>query len=102
MPPNLHAFLPLLLAVIMACAGCTVMPLSLHQTLPSNRVALANIERAQRSLDALRREYANSAEAVRPVAAYGATQAAYQRWVMDEVRELPEGLETITLGGGDQ
>ena len=80
------------------------MPLSLYQTLPSTRMALSSTEGAQRSLDDIRADYEGSLEAdpaERPVAAYGATHNAYQRWVNDEVRELPEEAPTLTLGGGD-
>ena len=35
-----------------------------------------------------------SAPARPPVAAYGATSNAYRRWVEDQVRELPEAVET--------
>ena len=96
--------LPVLLVVAMTSAGCAVVPLSLHQTLPSSRMALASLERAQRSLDDTRADYADSlaaAPAERPVAAYGATHNAYQRWVTDEVRELPDVSQTIAIGGGD-
>ena len=96
--------LTLLLAVTITCAGCSVVPLSLYQTLPSTRMALATLEEAQRSLDDTRAEYADSlaaAPASRSVAAYGATHGAYQRWVADEVRELPDVSQTIAIGGGD-
>ena len=81
-----------------------MVPLSLHQTLPSTRMALSSAEGAQRSLDDIRADYEDSLEAdqaERPVAAYGATHNAYQRWVTDEVRELPDVSQTITIGGGD-
>ena len=105
-PPRRGPFciLPALLAVAALCAGCTVVPLSLYQTLPSTRMALASLEGAQRSLDDASADYADSLETAstgRPVAAHGATHNAYQRWVTDGVRELPEGLSTITIGGGD-
>ena len=93
-----------LLAVATICVGCSVVPLSLHQTLPSTRMALSSIEGAQRSLDDTSADYEDSLEtapAERPVAAYGATDAAYQRWVTDEVRELPDVSQTIAIGGGD-
>jgi len=96
--------LPALLAVAAICAGCSVVPLSLHQTLPSTRMALSSIEGAQRSLDDTSADYEDSLEttpAERPVAAYGATHGAYQRWVNDEVRELPDVSQTIAIGGGD-
>ena len=96
--------LPALLAVAALCAGCAVVPLSLYQTLPSTRMALSSLEGAQRSLDDIRADYEDSLETdppERPVAAYGATHNAYQRWVTDEVRELPEEAPTLTLGGGD-
>ena len=83
---------------------CAVVPLSLHQTLPPTRMALSSLEGAQRSLDDIRTDYGNSLEtalAERPVAAYGATHGAYQRWVTDEVRELPSVSQTIAIGGGD-
>ena len=100
----MNSLLPVLLVIAVACAGCAVVPLSVYQTLPSTRMALASIEGAQRSLDDTKADYEDSLEtapAARPVAAYGATHGAYQRWVTDEVRELPEELSTITLGGGD-
>ena len=96
--------LPALLAVAALFAGCAVVPLSFHQTLPSTRMALVSLEGAQRSLDDASADYEDSLETAsteRPVAAYGATHNAYRRWVTDEVRELPEGLSTITIGGGD-
>ena len=104
MPTPPHRFLPVLLAVTIACAGCSVVPLSLYQTLPPTRMALATLEEAQRSLDETRADYADSLEtapAERSVAAYGATHGAYQRWVADEVRELPDVSQTIAIGGGD-
>ncbi len=96
--------IPALLVVAVTCAGCAVAPLSLYQTLPSTRMALSSTEGAQRSLDDTRADYENSLEAAsteRPVAAYGATHGAYQRWVTDEVRELPDVSQTIAIGGGD-
>lgn len=96
--------LTLLLAVTIICTGCSVVPLSLYQILPSTRMALASLDRAQRSLDDTRADYADSSEtapAERPVAAYGATHGAYQRWVADEVRELPDVSQTIAIGGDD-
>ena len=96
--------LPLMLAVVMTSVGCSVVPLSLYQTLPSTRLALSSIEGAQRSLDDTSADYEDSLEAApaeRPVAAYGATHGAYQRWVTDEVRELPDVSQTIAIGGGD-
>ena len=96
--------LPVLLAVAMTSAGCAVVPLSLYQTLPSTRMALSSTEGAQRSLGDIRADYEDSLEtdsAERPVAAYGATHGAYQRWVTDEVRELPDVSQTIAIGGGD-
>ena len=67
-------------------------------------MALSSLEGAQRSLDDIRTDYGNSLETAateRPVAAYGATHGAYQRWVTDEVRELPSVSQTIAIGGGD-
>ncbi len=96
--------LPALLVVAVTCAGCAVVPLSFHQTLPSTRMALSSTEGAQRSLDDIRADYEDSLETAsteRPVAAYGATHGAYQRWVTDEVRELPDVSQTIAIGGGD-
>ena len=96
--------LPILLAIALVGAGCAVVPLSRHQTLPPTRMALSSLEGAQRSLDDIRTDYENSLEtapAERPVAAYGATHGAYQRWVTDEVRELPSVSQTIAIGGGD-
>lgn len=81
-----------------------MVPLSLYQTLPSTRMALSSTEGAQRSLGDIRADYEDSLEtdsAERPVAAYGATHGAYQRWVTDEVRELPDVSQTIAIGGGD-
>ncbi len=104
MPTPPHRFLPVLLVVTIACAGCSVVPLSLYQTLPPTRMALATLEEAQRSLDETRADYADSLETApdeRSVAAYGATHGAYQRWVADEVRELPDVSQTIAIGGGD-
>ncbi len=105
MPTNPQSLtLPLLLAVAAICTGCAVVPLSLHQTLPSTRMALSSLEGAQRSLDDAGMDYEESLEtapAERPVAAYGATHGAYQRWVTDEVRELPSVSQTIAIGGGD-
>ncbi len=96
--------LPALLAVATICVGCSVVPLSFHQTLPSTRMALSSIEGAQRSLDDTRADYEDSLEtdlAEQPVAAYGAPHGAYRRWVTDEVRELPDVSQTIAIGGGD-
>ena len=99
----------LLLGVVTLClalggTGCAVVGLSLDQTLPSARMALSSAAGAQRSLDHIRTDSENSLEtapAERPVAAYGATHGAYQRWVTDEVRELPDVSQTIAIGGGD-
>ena len=96
--------LPALLAVAMTSVGCSVVPLSLHQTLPSTRMALSSIEETRRSLDDIGTDHEESlaaAPAARPVAAYGATHGAYERWATDEVRELPDVSQTIALGGGD-
>ena len=112
MPPNPQSpipnpqslTLPLLLAVAAICAGCAVVPLSFHQTLPSTRMALSGIEEARRSLDDIGTDHAESLAAAppaRPVAAYGATHGAYERWATDEVRELPDVSQTIAIGGGD-
>jgi len=35
-----------------------------------------------------------------PVAAYGGASNAYQRWVEDQVRELPEAAETAAAAAG--
>ena len=100
----MNLLLPVLLIVAVTCAGCSVVPLSFYQTLPSTRMALSSIEGAQRSLDDTSADYEDSLETApveRPVAAYGATHGAYQRWVTDEVRELPDVSQTIAIGGGD-
>ena len=106
MPTHLLSLrlLPVLLAAALAGAGCSVVPLSLHQTLPPTRMVLSGLERAQRSVAEVGTYPEKNFEAVetgRPVAAYGAAQRAYQRWVNDEVRELPSVSQTIAIGGGD-
>jgi len=81
-----------------------VGPLSLYQTLPSPRMALATLGGGQRSLDETRADFGDSLETVpagRSVGAYGATPGAYQRWVGDGVGELPDVSQTIAIGGGD-
>ena len=100
----MNLLLPVLLAVAAASAGCAVLPLAAGRPLPSPAVALDGIAETQHHLGDSWTFYQEHVEAVataRPVAAYGATQAAYQRWVDDEVRELPDPSTSISLGGGD-
>ena len=87
-------------------AGCAVLPVAVYRPLPSTRVALDGMQEAQRSLaDAWVYSETNFEAAEQSdsrVAAHGTTHAAYQRWVNDEVRELPDPSETIGIGiGGD-
>ncbi len=100
---------PLLLVLLagwlpVGVAGCAVLPVAVMRPLPSTSVALAGLEETRRSLtDAWAYSEKNFAAVANnePVAAYGATHAAYQRWVNDEVRELPDPSETIAIGGSD-
>ena len=92
-----------LLVLLAASAGCAVLPVAIRG-LPPTRVALDGMEEAQDLLADSWTHYEKNFAAVadrQPVAAHGAPHAAYQRWVNDEVRELPEDLSTITIGGGD-
>ena len=81
-----------------------MLPVALQRPLPSTSMALDGMEEAQRSLAEVWTDSEKNVEAAansRPVAMYGAPQAAYQRWVDDEVRELPESSQIISIGGGD-
>ena len=95
--------LPVLLSTVLAAAGCAVLPLAMQRPLPSPAVALAGLEETQQRLADSWAFYAQPPDVAtaRPVAVHGATQAAYQRWVNDEVRELPDPSKLISLGGGD-
>ena len=102
MPLLLPVLLPTVLAV--TAAGCAVLPLAIGRPLPSPRVALVGIEETQQRLADSWTFYTEHFEAgatARPVAVHGATQAAYRRWVEDEVRELPDPSTSISIGGGD-
>ena len=103
--PTLSLWLPVLLAGWLATtAGCAVLPVAIKRDLPSTKVALDGMEEAQDLLADSRRYSEKNFAAVadrQPVSAYGATHAAYRRWVDDEVRELPDVSETIAIGGGD-
>ncbi len=98
-----HRVACLLSTVLVATVtGCAVLPVAIERPLPSPAVALVGMEETQRHLADAWTFYAEHFEAeARPVAVHGATQAAYQRWVDDEVRELPDPSTSITLGGGD-
>ena len=102
--PTMSPVLAVLLAGwLTASAGCAVLPVAIRG-MPPTSVALDGMEDAQDLLADSWTHYEKNFAAVadrRPVSAHGATHAAYQRWVNDEVRELPEGLSTITIGGGD-
>ena len=103
--PTLSPVLAVLLAVWLATtAGCAVLPIALKRPMPPMSVALDGMAEAQDFLadssTYYERTFAAAADR-RPVAAHGATHAAYQRWVDDEVRELPAVSETIAIGGGD-
>ena len=85
-------------------AGCAVLPMALKRPLPSTAVALVGMEETQRRLAdswTFYTEHFKAGATARPVAVHGATQAAYRRWVNDEVRELPDSSTSISLGGGD-
>ena len=103
--PTMSPVLAVLLAGwLTASAGCAVLPVAIERGMPSTTVALDGIEDAQDLLADSWTHYEKNFAAVadrRPVSAHGATHAAYQRWVNDEVRELPAELSTITIGGGD-
>lgn len=103
--PSLSPVLPVLLAAwLAATAGCAVLPVALTRPMPPTSVALDGMAEAHDFLADSEAYYAHTFAAVtdrQPVAAHGATHAAYQRWVNDEVRELPEVSETIAIGGGD-
>ena len=104
---------PLLPALLAKCltgwlavtvGGCAVLPIAIERGMPPSSVALDGMEEAQRSLADSWTYYEKNFEAVaagQPVSAHGATHAAYQRWVNDEVRELPSVSQTIAIGGGD-
>ena len=105
---RLASWLPTVLAGWLAAsvAGCAVLPVAVYRPLPSTRVALDGMQEAQRNLaDAWAYAETNFEAAEQSdsrVAAHGATHGAYQRWVNDEVRELPDPSETIGIGiGGD-
>ena len=103
--PTMSPWLPVLLAGWLATAtGCAVLPVAIKRDLLSTRVALDGMQEAQRSLTAMWAYSEKNFAAVagrQPVSAHGATHAAYQRWVDDEVRELPDVSQTIAIGGGD-
>ena len=103
--PTMSPWLPVLLAGWLATvAGCAVLPVAIKRDLPSTRVALDGMEEAQDLLADSWTHYEKNFAAVtdrQPVSAHGATHAAYQRWVNDEVRELPDVSQTIAIGGGD-
>lgn len=97
-------WLPVLLTGWLAtAAGCAVLPIAI-EGMPSTRVALDGMEEARDLLADSWMQYEKNFAAVadrQPVSAHGATHAAYQRWVNDEVRELPDVSQTIAIGGGD-
>ncbi|MCE2484441.1 MAG: hypothetical protein J4F42_02920 [Desulfurellaceae bacterium] len=103
--PAMSPLLPVLLAGwLAASAGCAVLPIAIERGVPSTRVALDGMQEAQDLLADSWTHYEKNFAAVadrQPVAAHGATHAAYQRWVDDEVRELPDVSQTIAIGGGD-
>ena len=103
--PTLSPVLAVLLAAWLATtAGCAVLPIAIERGMPPTRVALDGMEEAQRSLTDMWASSEKNFAAVadrQPVSAHGATHAAYQRWVDDEVRELPDVSQTIAIGGGD-
>lgn len=87
-----------------AAAGCAVLEMSVERPLPSAHGVLVGIQDAQRGLADWRTHAEKNLQAgaaAQPVAAHGATQAAYQRWVDDEVRELPEPSRTVAIVGGE-
>ena len=102
---TMSLLLPVLLSTVLAAAatGCAVLPLAIGRPLPSPTVALVGMEETQQRLAdswTFYTEHFDVATA-RPVAVHGATQAAYRRWVNDEVRELPDPSTSISIGGGD-
>ena len=103
--PAMSAWLPVLLAGwLAASAGCAVLPIAIERGMPSTKVALDGMEEAQDLLADSWMHYEKNFAAVadrRPVSAHGATHAAYQRWVNDAVRELPEPQESVIIAGGD-
>ncbi len=103
--PTMSPWLPVLLAGWLASTtGCAVLPIAIERGMPPTRVALDGMEEAQRSLTDMWASSEKNFAAVadrQPVSAHGATHAAYQRWVDDEVRELPDVSQTIAIGGGD-
>ena len=103
--PSISPWLPVLLAGWLAAgAGCAVLPIAIERGMPSTTVALNGMEEAQDLLADSWTHYENNFAAIAtrpPVAAHGATHAAYQRWVDDEVRELPDPQESIIIAGGD-
>ena len=103
--PILSRVLPAVLAAVLATtAGCAVLPVAVERSLPPSRAALDGMAEAHDQLTELWPAYEHNFAAAanrRPVAAHGATHAAYQRWVNDEVRELPEVSETVAIAGGD-
>ena len=99
------------LAVLLAgglslvAAGCAVLPIALQRPLPSTGMALRSMETAQERLAEMQDSAANQFEAAsvtQPGAVHGAPQAAYRRWVDDEVRELPSPASTVAIMGGTQ
>jgi hypothetical protein len=97
-------WLPVLLAGwLTTAAGCAVLPIAIRG-MPPTSVALDGMEETQDLLADSWTHYEKNFAAVtdrQPVSAHGATHAAYQRWVNDEVRELPDVSQTIAIGGGD-
>ena len=102
---SISPWLPVLLAGWLATsAGCAVLPIAIERGMPSTKVALDGMEQAQDLLADSWMYYENNFAAVadrQPVSAHGATHAAYQRWVDDEVRELPDPQESVIIAGGD-
>ena len=99
------------LAVLLAgglslvAAGCAVLPIALQRPLPSTGMALRSMETAQERLAEMQDSAASQFEAasvMQPRAVHGAPQAAYRRWVNDEVRELPSPASTVAIMGGTQ
>ena len=102
-----HRGLAVLLAggLSLVAAGCAVLPIALQRPLPSTGMALRSMETAQERLAEMQDSAANQFEAAsvtQPRAVHGAPQAAYQRWVDDEVRELPSPASTVAIMGGTQ
>ena len=89
----------------LVAAGCAVLPIALQRPLPSTGMALRSMETAQERLAEMQDSAASQFEAAsvtQPRAVHGAPQAAYQRWVNDEVRELPSPASTVAIMGGTQ